>query len=353
MALSLQGWLNGLSASGIVIFGCVLGLFCIYKSRKTNAKLLFYIGLIIIFTGLGWLGNFIDFLIILLTGKNVDNSYGLVGLLCYMWTPLSFFFGAYIFAELVIPNKKRFILSMSLILGIIFEIFMFLDTTASFEFVYPATSGEDLIDMDIIFNSPLGILFFIIMTFMVIIGFGLLYKGIQSEGVIRKKFLFISIGTFIIIICAAIETLFYIIIVFARIGILAGLWLFYLGIREEPEKVKKVPTKKEVKIEGDLFRISTRPDQITEEEVSISKEKKICLVCKGRIAEFNFVCPECEAFYCEKCVRALINLENACWACNRPFDKSKPSKPYKEVEEEIEIEISEKPQKKPKVNKKS
>jgi len=353
MALSLQGWLNGLSASGIVIFGCVLGLFCIYKSRKTNAKLLFYMGLIIIFAGLGWLGSFIDFLIILLTGKNVDNSYGLVGLLCYMWTPLFYFFAAYIFAELVIPNKKRFILSMSLILGIIFEIFMFLDTTASFEFVYPATSGEDLIDMDIIFNSPLGILFFIIMTFMVIIGFGLLYKGIQSEGVIRKKFLFISIGTFIIIICAAIETLFYIIIIFARIGILAGLWLFYLGIREEPEKKERLKPKKEVKVKGDFFRISQyKKEDLTEEEVSISKEKKICLVCKGKLSRHNiYICPGCDTFYCQKCAYALENLENACWVCETPFDESKPVKPFKKEEEMEEIEISEKPQKKPKTKK--
>jgi hypothetical protein len=101
-------------------------------------------------------------------------------------------------------------------------------------------------------------------------------------------------------------------------------------------------------IEGEIGvrGIFTKPEEITEEEISISKEKKICLVCKGDVSGINYICTECGAFYCMKCSQAISNLENACWACNTPIDESKPSKPYKEVEEEIEIEISEKPQKK-------
>jgi len=97
----------------------------------------------------------------------------------------------------------------------------------------------------------------------------------------------------------------------------------------------------------------TKPQKVTEEEVSIAKEKKICLVCKGKVLGHNvFICLGCDTFYCQKCAYALENLENACWVCETPFDESKPSKPYKKVEEEIKVEISEKPQKKPKVDKK-
>ena len=53
-----------------------------------------------------------------------------------------------------------------------------------------------------------------------------------------------------------------------------------------------------------------------------------------------------------KCAYALTNLENACWVCNNPFDDSKPSKPFEKAEEEIDIEISEKPLKKLKKDKK-
>ncbi len=80
------------------------------------------------------------------------------------------------------------------------------------------------------------------------------------------------------------------------------------------------------------------PQKITEEEVTYYKEKKICLVCKGNIEGFNnYICPKCEVLYCENCARTLIDLENTCWACESPLDKSKPSKPFKRKEDEIPI----------------
>ena len=73
-------------------------------------------------------------------------------------------------------------------------------------------------------------------------------------------------------------------------------------------------------------------------------------MCKGDVSGINYICTECGAFYCMNCSQAISNLENACWACGTPIDESKPTKPYKK-EEEVEIEISEKPQKRPKTRK--
>ncbi|MFX1478823.1 MAG: tetratricopeptide repeat protein [Promethearchaeota archaeon] len=70
--------------------------------------------------------------------------------------------------------------------------------------------------------------------------------------------------------------------------------------------------------------------QITEKEVVIQKEKKICLVCKGKVVKFFYIC-ECGAIYCEKCARAISDLENLCWACNAPIDYSKPVETIKKV----------------------
>ncbi|MFX1329426.1 MAG: hypothetical protein ACFE91_14950 [Promethearchaeota archaeon] len=86
----------------------------------------------------------------------------------------------------------------------------------------------------------------------------------------------------------------------------------------------------------DILGMFSKPETISEEEITISKEKKICLVDKSKIEGLNFMCSGCGAFYCLKCSTALINLENACWVCNTPIDKSKPSKPYKK--EDIKIE---------------
>jgi hypothetical protein len=82
--------------------------------------------------------------------------------------------------------------------------------------------------------------------------------------------------------------------------------------------------------------------QVSEEKIAVSKEKKICLVCKGEVIGFSYIC-KCGANYCENCARALTNLENVCWACELPIDYSKPSKPYKE--EKARVQIGEKSKK--------
>jgi len=69
--------------------------------------------------------------------------------------------------------------------------------------------------------------------------------------------------------------------------------------------------------------------RISEEQISIHTERKVCLVCKGDVERFNvFICPKCNAIYCENCARALTDLENICWSCNIPIDPSKAMKPY-------------------------
>ena len=83
--------------------------------------------------------------------------------------------------------------------------------------------------------------------------------------------------------------------------------------------------------------------QIIEEKVTISKEKKICLVCRGEAFGFSYAC-KCGANYCENCARALTNLENVCWACETQIDYSKPVKQFKKEEERVKAEV--KPKKK-------
>ncbi|GAH31728.1 unnamed protein product, partial [marine sediment metagenome] len=71
--------------------------------------------------------------------------------------------------------------------------------------------------------------------------------------------------------------------------------------------------------------------QITEDDFTIHKERKICLVCRGDIKGYMYVC-DCDTIYCEHCARALANLENVCWVCDAPMDKTKPVKHYEEEE---------------------
>ena len=71
-------------------------------------------------------------------------------------------------------------------------------------------------------------------------------------------------------------------------------------------------------------------------KISVYKERKECLVCLGEIEGFGiYICPKCDSIYCEKCANALIEVENVCWSCESPIDKTKPVKFLKQ--EKIDI----------------
>jgi len=176
---------------------------------------------------------------------------------------------------------------------------------------------------------------------------GFFYKATQSTGIIRKIHLFLSLGFLCFTVFLSAEAVIsdMIILIFARISLIISCWIVYLGLREEQEKPQEA-VKKKIKVESDLFRISKRSDVITEEEVTFHKEKKICLVCKGKLSRSLYLCPKCDALYCDNCAHALANLENTCWVCNTPIAPTKPSKPYEKEEKGIiQLDISEKEKK--------
>jgi len=75
--------------------------------------------------------------------------------------------------------------------------------------------------------------------------------------------------------------------------------------------------------------VKTKPP--SQKEIAYYREKKICLVCKGKVTGFNtFICSGCDALYCETCARALTVLENACWVCKEPIDSAKQVNPFSE-----------------------
>ena len=233
VSLTLVGWINGLSASGLVIFGVALGLFVIYKAKKTNAKLLYLVGSTIIFVGLGWLGNLVDFFTILATGSNMSNPEIYI-ILSMVWFPFTAFSAVYVGAKLLIPEKKKFVIPIYVVLGVIFELFLFLDTRGSFELVVPSPRGSELIDESMVLTSPLGIIFiFLILSIVVFWCIGFFIKALQSSGEIRMNFLIMSIGTLLFAIFGFLDTLGGlfpgIILVLFRIGILSSMLIIYLG----------------------------------------------------------------------------------------------------------------------------
>ena len=121
-------------------------------------------------------------------------------------------------------------------------------------------------------------------------------------------------------------------LIFLYVGVFG--WVFILFIFYKTVKIVKERERGQITEEPrDLLKIFSRPQKLTEEEVSVSKDKKICLVCKGKISRLNYICPTCKSFYCVKCSKFLEESENGCWACETPFDESKPIKILKKMEE--------------------
>lgn len=342
--LSQLGWIDAISITCFFLFNVMFGLYLVYKSRKTNAKLLLIVGLAIISIGFGKLHSVSDFIVILVTGRNLEVSIYLRILIHY--TPPVFygFFSIYIGIEILLKKNKKYALLIVLIILTLLQIGFYIDPINQIDIIVPIPSGISLVEINLAFGSFVFILAIILgLLALGFSGFGLLFKSFQVEGLLKKKYLFLAIGVFLCIISLLLETittelLFNIIF---EIGQVISAFLWYLGLREEDVKIRE-KTKKDVSIEEGLFRLSKRPDNITEEEVTFHREKKICLVCKSRVAKFNYICPMCDVLYCMNCAQALTNLENVCWVCDSPIDDSKPVKVSPKSEDIIEEKSSKK-----------
>jgi len=336
--LSTVGWINGISSTIILLFGCIFGIYLIYKGKVSRARLISISGIFMLFSGIGHLGNFIDFLTILTTGNNLSDP----NLLIYFWYAPTFpvlLSIVYLVAEFIIPEKKWYVFSILAIILIYMGIILFIDPINSFSLRMPDNPGEDLIDDALkadssLFNMALIVLLTI--SIFTIIGFSVRIH--ESEGLLRKKYIYLALGfIFWFIFYAVLDTILDpgVILYIVRIGVIFSFIFLFLGLKEESAEPKEKP-KKEIKVEGGLFRVTKRPSKITEEEVTFHKEQKICLVCKGKVEGYNiFICRSCDVLYCQNCAQALENLENMCWVCNEPINEAKPVNLYKEEDEAV------------------
>ena len=314
----------------------------LYKARKIRAKTTIFLTTNLFLAGLVSLSSVIDFITIALTNNNMDNALNQHGLLRWVWVGIFVPLCVYSATDVILPNKKKSLLFFMIGLSIIYELCLFLDPMNSIIVNNPDTSSEEGFISAISPNALILFITFSIMAFIAVstYGIGFFYKAMKSEGIIRKKFICLSLGN---LIYAVFGTAYIFIdsglgLMTTNLGFLISFFFSYIGIREEPEREKKDIVKKEIKIKDSIFMISKRPEQISEEEISISKEKKICLVCKGKAVGITYICTNCEAYYCSNCAQALSSLENQCWACDTPIDSSKPVNTQEKEELAVEIE---------------
>ncbi|MCK4287510.1 MAG: hypothetical protein KAX18_14965, partial [Candidatus Lokiarchaeota archaeon] len=127
--VSITGWIDGLTATLIIVSSVTFGLISLFKSAKLKAKLLAVAGIAMIFVGFLWLGPTIDLFFVLLGKGNIpgDPPVAYV-ILSYLWVAPALIFAIYLGGELIMPKKKWILVGVYIALGIVFEYFLWFDT---------------------------------------------------------------------------------------------------------------------------------------------------------------------------------------------------------------------------------
>jgi hypothetical protein len=233
----LEGILDGGTAALIVISSIGFGVYSIIKSIRLKAKLLTIAGFTMIFVGFLWLGPTVDFIVdfisILLGLGNINPV--IYVLLSYLWVAPALLFAIYLGSELILPKKKWILFVIYLVLGIIFEYFLWFDNERSFDQPVEAEHpGQTIIDASFNTGHPTFLLVAVfLVSALIFLGIGFAIKAKQSTGLLRKKFIFLSIGFIIFVLSGAFDAIIDIVEVIGIIRVIMAtfaLWM-YLGLR--------------------------------------------------------------------------------------------------------------------------
>ncbi len=233
MAISPEGWLDGLTSAGIVLSATLFGLYTLYKALRLKATLLGVAALTMFFVGLLWFGPFVDLIFLIVKEENIE-PYRAYALLSYMWVAPTLVFAIYLGGELIWPKGKWILVVIYVLLGVIFEMFLWFNTYSSFEELAPTDPGETIIAASFDRTHPTFILVAIfLVSALTFLGIGFIIKAKQATGELRRKFLFLAIGFIIFVFTGASDSL---IEPGPLLGIIRGaqmtfaIWL-YLGLK--------------------------------------------------------------------------------------------------------------------------
>lgn len=234
--LAWEGWLGGITASLVVFSSVIFGLFSLYKSIKLKAKLLSIAGLVMIFVGFLWLGPTTDFFFKLITETNL-NPVVIYVFLSYAWVAPAIFFAMYLGGELLIPKYKWLLVGIFVVLGVIFEYFLWAQPNpplGSFEFIEVRPPVDGLIDAGFNRGHPTYIMVLVMLvSALIFLGIGSAVKAKQATGTLRKKFAYLSIGFIIFVVCAALDSILTLPLAIGFIRVLMAtfaVWM-YLGLK--------------------------------------------------------------------------------------------------------------------------
>ena len=200
------GLLDGLTASGILLSATIFALLSLYKAIKLKAKLLTVAAFCMLFIGAFWSGPFVDFILVSFTGTNITPNY-FYAIISYVWVAPALIVSMYLGGSLLIPKKKWILVGVFIILGLVFEYFLWFQYNEAFTITL-GIPGQELIDASFKRSSITFLLIALfLVSVLVFLSIGFLYKAKQATGELRKKFLYLSLGFFIFVVCGALDSL--------------------------------------------------------------------------------------------------------------------------------------------------
>jgi len=231
--IGFEGILDGGTAALIVFSSIGFGLFSLYKSIKLKASLLTIAGFAMVFVGFLWLGPTVDFIFLLLGLGNIV-PYEMYAILSYLWVAPALIFAIYLGSELLVPKKKLILVAIYIVLGIVFEYFLWFDTAASFRTLAPTIPGETIIDASFNTRHPTFLLIAVfLISALIFLGIGFAIKAKQSTGLLRKKFIYLSVGFIIFVLSGALDSIIKLPLAIGIIRVIMAtfaLWM-YLGLK--------------------------------------------------------------------------------------------------------------------------
>lgn len=187
----------------------------------------------VIFTGLFYLGATTEFLSFLLLNQHIDNTHRLQGILAYAWVAPAVLLAMYLGANLLEIKRKGLLLGIYFVLAMIFEFYLFLFPMDSFN-VTLENPNEDLSDVSFILGSPTFILIIVfLLSDLFFNGIGCFIKSRQSTGLLKRKFLYLSLGFIIFVISGALDSLIApgIGLIFVRAGMVIYSIFIFMGLK--------------------------------------------------------------------------------------------------------------------------
>ncbi|MFW9970156.1 MAG: hypothetical protein ACFFDF_08145 [Candidatus Odinarchaeota archaeon] len=166
--------LNGIFSLIFVAISLFVGFIILSRYFKYKERIYLLVGATWIFISEPWWPSSISFLIALINGIGIPSEvYFLIG---NLFVPLAIILWLLAFTEFLYSEKRKLILSIFAIIGVIFEILFFI-----FLFFTPSLIGELNGPVDVNYKSFIMVFLIIFLSIVVITGFLFAHLSLKSE----------------------------------------------------------------------------------------------------------------------------------------------------------------------------